>query len=188
MLGVVHLAHAATSEEPSDRVAAPPVPFSQARSAPEDPRRDRRRDGRHEVGGAGSGRERIRPGLEQAGGAKAVRCIGRQRSSTARAGCAWDLHESLLGVIRQTGSRRLHAQGALEVFQLFVHIGRVKIVKEGESSDVILEMMTTGGRRTLKLGPSYRVSGNMSLRAELEHILGPAALPGKAEEPAPAAA
>jgi hypothetical protein len=55
-------------------------------------------------------------------------------------------------------------------------------------SDVILEMMTAGGRRTLKLGPSYRVAGNMSLRAELEHILGPAALPGKAEEPAPAAA
>ena len=56
------------------------------------------------------------------------------------------------------------------------------------SPDVILEMMTSGGRRTLRLGPSYRVSGTVSLRAELEHILGPAALPAEVAEPAPAAA
>jgi DNA polymerase-3 subunit alpha len=55
-------------------------------------------------------------------------------------------------------------------------------------SDVILEMLTSGGRRTLRLGPSYRVSGTVSLRAELEHILGPAALPAEVAEPAPAAA
>jgi DNA polymerase-3 subunit alpha len=56
-------------------------------------------------------------------------------------------------------------------------------------SDVILDMMTRGGRRTLKLGKSYRVSPTTSLKVELDQILGPAALPpAQAEEPAPAAA
>jgi DNA polymerase-3 subunit alpha len=54
-------------------------------------------------------------------------------------------------------------------------------------SDVILDMVTRAGRRTLKLGPTFRVSPNVSLRAELEQILGAAALPAQAE-PAPAAA
>ncbi|HEX8121071.1 MAG TPA: DNA polymerase III subunit alpha [Solirubrobacteraceae bacterium] len=56
-------------------------------------------------------------------------------------------------------------------------------------SDVVLEMATQAGRRTLKLGPSYRVSVNASLKAELDHILGAAFLPAaaKAAEPAPAA-
>ena len=44
-------------------------------------------------------------------------------------------------------------------------------------SDVVLEMATRAGRRTLKLGPSYRVSINASLKAELDHILGSAFLP-----------
>jgi DNA polymerase III subunit alpha len=44
-------------------------------------------------------------------------------------------------------------------------------------SDVVLEMATSAGRRTLKLGPSYRVSINASLKAELDHILGSAFLP-----------
>ncbi|HEX8208492.1 MAG TPA: OB-fold nucleic acid binding domain-containing protein, partial [Solirubrobacteraceae bacterium] len=44
-------------------------------------------------------------------------------------------------------------------------------------SDVVLEMATSAGRRTLKLGPSYRVSVNASLKAELDHILGSAFLP-----------
>ncbi|MDQ5807542.1 MAG: DNA polymerase III subunit alpha, partial [Actinomycetota bacterium] len=44
-------------------------------------------------------------------------------------------------------------------------------------SDVVLEMATSAGRRTLKLGPSYRVSVNASLKAELDHILGAAFLP-----------
>jgi DNA polymerase-3 subunit alpha len=43
-------------------------------------------------------------------------------------------------------------------------------------SDVILDMQTRNGRRTLKLGPSYRVTPTAALRAELDHILGPAAL------------
>jgi DNA polymerase-3 subunit alpha len=62
-------------------------------------------------------------------------------------------------------------------------------------SDVVLEMaMSAGDRKTLRLGPSYRVSVNASLRAELEHVLGPAALPAAApdakarDEPATAAA
>ena len=63
-------------------------------------------------------------------------------------------------------------------------------------SDVILDMMTRSGRRTLRLGKSYRVSPTMSLKAELDHILGPAALPSQeaqateapAAEPATAAA
>ena len=51
-------------------------------------------------------------------------------------------------------------------------------------------MMTRTGRRTLKLGKSYRVSPTMSLKAELDQILGPAKVqpPAKVEEPAPAAA
>jgi hypothetical protein len=52
-------------------------------------------------------------------------------------------------------------------------------------SDVILDMMTRGGRRPLRLGPSYRVSPTMSLKAELGHILGPAALPAWAPAPEP---
>jgi len=44
-------------------------------------------------------------------------------------------------------------------------------------SDVVLEMATRTGRRTLRLGPSYRVSPNASLRAELDVILGAAVLP-----------
>ena len=53
-------------------------------------------------------------------------------------------------------------------------------------SDVVLEMACANGRRTLRLGPSYRVCVSSSLRAELEHVLGPAALPSA--EPATAAA
>ena len=48
-------------------------------------------------------------------------------------------------------------------------------------SDVVLEMATRTGRRTLRLGPSYRVSPTASLRAELELVLGTAALPLVAE-------
>ncbi len=55
-------------------------------------------------------------------------------------------------------------------------------------SDVVLEMATRAGRRTLRLGPSYRVSVNASLKAELDHILGSAFLPSApAAEPAEAA-
>jgi DNA polymerase-3 subunit alpha len=44
-------------------------------------------------------------------------------------------------------------------------------------SDVVLEMATSAGRRTLRLGPSYRVSVTASLKAELDLILGSAFLP-----------
>ena len=44
-------------------------------------------------------------------------------------------------------------------------------------SDVVLELqMSAGDPRTLKLGPSYKVAPTPTLRAELEHVLGPAAL------------
>jgi DNA polymerase-3 subunit alpha len=43
-------------------------------------------------------------------------------------------------------------------------------------SEVVLDITTTGGSRTLRLGSDYRVAQTPSLRAELEHILGPAAL------------
>jgi DNA polymerase III subunit alpha len=55
-------------------------------------------------------------------------------------------------------------------------------------SDVVLVMQTRTGRRTLRLGPSYRVAPTASLKAELDHVLGPAALPAAAPEAAPAAA
>ena len=52
-------------------------------------------------------------------------------------------------------------------------------------SDVVIELATTGGRRRLKLGPSFRVRRSASLHAELDHLLGSALLGG---ETAPAAA
>ena len=43
-------------------------------------------------------------------------------------------------------------------------------------SEVVLELQMSAGPRTLKLGPSYKVAPTPTLRAELEHVLGPAAL------------
>jgi DNA polymerase-3 subunit alpha len=43
-------------------------------------------------------------------------------------------------------------------------------------SEVVLDIQTSAGARTLRLGEGFRVSTTPSLRAELEHILGPAAL------------
>ncbi len=44
-------------------------------------------------------------------------------------------------------------------------------------SDVVLEVrMSAGDPRTLKLGPSYKVAPTPTLRAELEHVLGPNSL------------
>jgi DNA polymerase-3 subunit alpha len=42
--------------------------------------------------------------------------------------------------------------------------------------EVVLDIRTSGGARTLRLGESFRVAQTPSLRAELEHILGPAAV------------
>jgi DNA polymerase-3 subunit alpha len=43
-------------------------------------------------------------------------------------------------------------------------------------TEVVLDIHTSAGPRTLRLGQGYRVAPTPSLRAELEHILGPAAL------------
>jgi DNA polymerase-3 subunit alpha len=43
-------------------------------------------------------------------------------------------------------------------------------------SEVVLDISTSAGSRSLRLGADYRVAPTPSLRAELEHILGPAAL------------
>ncbi|CAB4874697.1 unannotated protein [freshwater metagenome] len=43
-------------------------------------------------------------------------------------------------------------------------------------SEVVLNIVTSAGARTLRFGDGYRVAPTPSLRAELEHILGPAAL------------
>jgi DNA polymerase III subunit alpha len=43
-------------------------------------------------------------------------------------------------------------------------------------SEVVLDIHTSAGPRTLRLGEGYRVKPTPSLRAELEHVLGPAAL------------
>ena len=40
----------------------------------------------------------------------------------------------------------------------------------------MLDVTTSGGARTLRFGEEYRVSPTPSLRAELDHILGPATL------------
>jgi DNA polymerase-3 subunit alpha len=41
-------------------------------------------------------------------------------------------------------------------------------------SEVVLDIHTSAGSRVLRLGPEFRVAATASLRAELEHILGPA--------------
>ena len=46
----------------------------------------------------------------------------------------------------------------------------------GESEVVLEVRMSAGDPRTLRLGPSYKVAPTPTLRAELEHVLGPAAL------------
>ena len=42
--------------------------------------------------------------------------------------------------------------------------------------EVVLEISTSAGERSLRFGEEFRVAPTPSLRAELEHILGPAAL------------
>ncbi len=43
-------------------------------------------------------------------------------------------------------------------------------------AEVVLDIRTSAGARTLRLGEGFRVAPTPSLRAELEHILGPAAV------------
>jgi DNA polymerase-3 subunit alpha len=54
-------------------------------------------------------------------------------------------------------------------------------------ADVVVDVHTSGGPRTLKLGPEFRVDPTPSLRAELARILGPEALAAP-PSPEPAAA
>ena len=51
-------------------------------------------------------------------------------------------------------------------------------------SEVVLDIITAEGARTLRLGSSYRVAPTPSLRAELVSILGPAALQAASAVPA----
>jgi DNA polymerase III subunit alpha len=57
-------------------------------------------------------------------------------------------------------------------------IGDLKAVLEHFPGDtaVLLEMETSAGRRRLRFGSGYRVSPSVSLRAELDELLGPDAL------------
>ncbi|HEX8086838.1 MAG TPA: DNA polymerase III subunit alpha [Solirubrobacteraceae bacterium] len=85
---------------------------------------------------------------------------------------------------------RLHVDAALLPASAIEELKEILGNFPGES-DVVLEMATRAGRRTLRLGPSYRVSVNASLKAELDHILGSAFLPAAppaAAEPRPEAA
>jgi DNA polymerase-3 subunit alpha len=43
-------------------------------------------------------------------------------------------------------------------------------------SEVVLDIQTSEGSRVLRLGPDFKVACTPSLRAELEHILGAAAV------------
>jgi hypothetical protein len=43
-------------------------------------------------------------------------------------------------------------------------------------SDVVIELHTSAGPRCLKLGPGFRVAPSVSLHAELDALLGSAAL------------
>jgi DNA polymerase-3 subunit alpha len=43
-------------------------------------------------------------------------------------------------------------------------------------SEVVLDLQTSAGPRTLRFGPDFKVAPTPSLRAELEHVLGPGAL------------
>ena len=42
--------------------------------------------------------------------------------------------------------------------------------------EVVLEMGTREGTRRLRFGPEYRVSASAALRAEIDQLLGPAAI------------
>jgi DNA-directed DNA polymerase III PolC len=55
-------------------------------------------------------------------------------------------------------------------------------------ADVVIELSTTVGHRRLKLGPSYRVTRNAALHAELDHLLGDALIAEVPAERAPEAA
>jgi DNA polymerase III alpha subunit len=66
-------------------------------------------------------------------------------------------------------------------------IGELKEILAGfpGESDVVIEVITSVGRRRLKLGPTYRVAHSAGLHAELDALLGEALVP---EAPAVAAA
>ena len=58
-------------------------------------------------------------------------------------------------------------------------LGELKDLLSGfpGESDVVIELSTTIGHRRLKLGPSFRVSRDAGLYAELDALLGSALIP-----------
>jgi DNA polymerase-3 subunit alpha len=66
-------------------------------------------------------------------------------------------------------------------------LGELKDLLSGfpGDSDVVIELSTTVGHRRLKLGPSFRVTRDAGLYAELDALLGSALIPEAAAEPAP---
>jgi DNA polymerase-3 subunit alpha len=61
-------------------------------------------------------------------------------------------------------------------------IGELKHILGNHSgeTEVVLEVATAAGERSLRFGDEFRVTPTPSLRAELEHVLGPAALSARA--------
>ena len=51
-------------------------------------------------------------------------------------------------------------------------------------SELLLDLATTAGPRVLKFGSGFRVAASSTLKAELDRILGPAAVPVRAEQAA----
>jgi len=66
-------------------------------------------------------------------------------------------------------------------------LGELKDLRSGfpGDSDVVIELSTTLGHRRLKLGPSFRVTRDAGLYAELDALLGSALIPEARKEPEP---
>src|SRR6185312_5332334 len=66
-------------------------------------------------------------------------------------------------------------------------LGELKDLLSGfpGDSDVVIELSTTLGHRRLKLGPSFRVTRDAGLYAELDALLGSALIPEARKEPEP---
>jgi DNA polymerase-3 subunit alpha len=83
-------------------------------------------------------------------------------------------------------ARALAAQAPPSALQLHLDATRLPATAIAElkhvlgnfpgESEVVLAIRTTAGARRLKLGGEFKVTPTASLRAELEHVLGPAAL------------
>ena len=94
--------------------------------------------------------------------------------------------------LRATGPEpvKLVLDGSLFGARIIDQLKHVLECFPGES-EVVLDILTADGARTLRLGPSYRVAPTPSLKAELANVLGPGALaapPVAAPQPEPQAA